>query len=136
MQPTAAHLISAVEGCCSGQGWSHRCACSFTHHALDTLPHTGSLRYDESLPKIPAAAVSTVDASRLAKLSKEAASPLVVRFRLNSRDLGSVTQGNVENGSERNGQTKSSRWEATSTHGTLARALTTTVRVSFIRLKH
>ena len=64
-------------------------------HALDTLPHTGSLRYDESLPKIPAAAVSTVDASRLAKLSKGAASPLVVRFRLNSRDLGSVTQGNV-----------------------------------------
>ena len=64
-------------------------------HALDTLPHTGSLRYDDAQPKIPAAAISTVDASTLAKLNKESSTPITVKFRLNSRDLGPVMQGNV-----------------------------------------
>ena len=64
-------------------------------HALDTLPHTGSLRYDEVLPKIPAAAISTVDASTLANLSKEGNTPITVKFRLNSRELGTAMQGNV-----------------------------------------
>lgn len=64
-------------------------------HALDTLPHTGSLRYDNAQPKIPAAAISTVDASTLSNLSKASSSSITVKFRLNSRDLGSVMQGNV-----------------------------------------
>lgn len=34
-------------------------------HALDTFPHTGSMRYRDSIPRIPAAAISTVHASKL-----------------------------------------------------------------------
>jgi carboxypeptidase Q len=43
------------------------------------LPHTGGLRYDQSLPKIPAAALSSPDADLLAA---EVASGKPVRFRL------------------------------------------------------
>ena len=64
-------------------------------HALDTLPHTGSLRYKEGVDKLPAAAISTVDASALAKLHREAPGTVQVKMRLNSQDLGTVEQGNV-----------------------------------------
>ena len=64
-------------------------------HALDTLPHTGSLRYKEGVDKLPAAAISTVDASALAKLHREAPGTVQVKMRLNSEDLGTVEQGNV-----------------------------------------
>ena len=64
-------------------------------HALDTLPHTGSLRYKEGVDKLPAAAISTVDASALAKLHREASGTVQVKMRLNSQDLGTVEQGNV-----------------------------------------
>ena len=64
-------------------------------HALDTLPHTGSLRYKEGVEKLPAAAISTVDASALAKLHREAPGTVQVKMRLNSEDLGTVEQGNV-----------------------------------------
>lgn len=37
----------------------------------DDYPHTGALRYYDSIPKIPAAAVSTNDAETLSKLLKE-----------------------------------------------------------------
>ena len=64
-------------------------------HALDTLPHTGSLRYKENVEKLPAAAISTVDASALAKLHREAPGSVQVKMRMNSQDLGTVEQGNV-----------------------------------------
>ncbi len=35
--------------------------------ALDDEPHTGAMRYADSIPKIPAAAISTVDAEMLSK---------------------------------------------------------------------
>jgi len=37
-------------------------------HALDTFPHTGAMRYDDAVRQVPAAAVSTVDARRIAGL--------------------------------------------------------------------
>ena len=40
-------------------------------HALDTFPHTGGMRYDDDVVQVPAAAVSTVDARRIAGLVKE-----------------------------------------------------------------
>ncbi len=64
-------------------------------HALDTLPHTGSLRYKDGVDKLPAAAISTVDASALAKLHREEPGTVQVKMRLNSQDLGTVEQGNV-----------------------------------------
>jgi hypothetical protein len=64
-------------------------------HALDTLPHTGSLRYKDSVDKLPAAAISTVDASALAKMHRATPGTIQVRMRMNSQDLGNVEQGNV-----------------------------------------
>ncbi|MEE2838720.1 MAG: M20/M25/M40 family metallo-hydrolase [Bacteroidota bacterium] len=64
-------------------------------HALDTLPHTGSLRYKDGVDKLPAAAISTVDASALAKRHREEPGTVQVKMRLNSQDLGTVEQGNV-----------------------------------------
>jgi len=40
-------------------------------HALDTFPHTGGMRYDDEVRKVPSAAVSTVDARRIAQLLKD-----------------------------------------------------------------
>ena len=100
-------------------------------HALDTLPHTGSLRYDDAQPKIPAAAISTVDASALAKLSQESSTPITVKFRLNSRELGLVMQGNVVGewrGTERPDEIIT--LVVSPTPGTSAKALTTTVPAS------
>ena len=37
---------------------------------LDTVPHTGMMAYDSKVPKIPAAAISTIDANRLSHLIK------------------------------------------------------------------
>ena len=66
-------------------------------HALDTLPHTGSLRYKADVERIPAAAISTVDASSLAKAHASGIHPegIRVRLRMNCQDLGTVEQGNV-----------------------------------------
>jgi carboxypeptidase Q len=38
--------------------------------SLDTIPHTGSMRYVDTIPKIPACAISTVDADALSRLLK------------------------------------------------------------------
>jgi carboxypeptidase Q len=54
------------------------------------LPHTGGLRYDKSLPRIPAAALSSPDADLLAA---EVASGKPVRFRLR---LGARTAAPAE----------------------------------------
>ena len=40
-------------------------------HAMDTFPHTGGMRYDEEVVQVPAAALSTVDARRIAGLVQE-----------------------------------------------------------------
>ncbi len=40
-------------------------------HALDTFPHTGAMRYRDSIPRIPAAGISTVHASMLHNALKE-----------------------------------------------------------------
>lgn len=37
-------------------------------HAMDTFPHTGAMRYLDTVPKVPAAAISTVDSRRIARL--------------------------------------------------------------------
>ena len=62
-------------------------------HALDTMPHTGSMHYEEGVERIPAAAISTVDASALSQLASR--HPVSVSLRMNCRDLGEVEQGNV-----------------------------------------
>ena len=57
-------------------------------------PHTGSLRYEEGIPKIPAAAVSNPDADLLERLGREG-KPVRVRFTLTCRDLGLAQTANV-----------------------------------------
>ena len=40
-------------------------------HAMDTFPHTGGMRYDDEVRQVPSAALSTVDARRIAGFVKE-----------------------------------------------------------------
>lgn len=40
-------------------------------HALDTFPHTGGMSYEDGVKRIPAAALSTVDARKLSKSLKQ-----------------------------------------------------------------
>ena len=63
-------------------------------HALDTLPHTGALRYREDVPRIPAAAISTVDATWLGHLL-EAHPEVEVSLQMNCQAFDDVEQGNV-----------------------------------------
>jgi len=56
-------------------------------------PHTGSLRYEDDAPKIPAAAVSNPDADLLERLGREG--KVRVRFTLGCRDLGLSETANV-----------------------------------------
>ena len=63
-------------------------------HALDTLPHTGAMYYEEGIDSVPSAAISTVDASWLANQLK--ANPdLEVVLEMNCRAFPDVEQGNV-----------------------------------------
>ena len=63
-------------------------------HAYDTIPHTGAMYYEEGVTRVPAAAISTVDARELAH--RVAAEPDVeVTLTMNCRDLGQREQGNV-----------------------------------------
>ena len=67
-------------------------------HALDTVPHTGAMGYEDGITRIPAAAVSTVDASMLARAvasASERGEEVRVSYRMNCQDLGEVVQGNV-----------------------------------------
>jgi carboxypeptidase Q len=63
-------------------------------HALDTLPHTGAMRYQEGIDRIPAAAISTVDAAWLAK-AIEQFPDLTVQLELDCQAFDDVEQGNV-----------------------------------------
>jgi carboxypeptidase Q len=63
-------------------------------NALDDEPHTGAMRYDDSIPKIPAVAVSTVDADMLSGLLKKTTRvPLTIR--LSARTFPDVPSFNV-----------------------------------------
>lgn len=63
-------------------------------HSLDTVPHTGAMNYEKGVPRIPAAAISTVDARMLAQFCKEDPN-LEVEFTMNCRKYHDVEQGNV-----------------------------------------
>ena len=60
----------------------------------DGNPHTGLMQYDPSLPRLPAAAVSTMDAEVLSALMKKELG-LSVSLRMNCRDMGRVASANV-----------------------------------------
>jgi carboxypeptidase Q len=61
---------------------------------VDRNPHTGMMRYDPGVPRIPAAAVSTADAEALSALiNKEG--DVSVSLRMNCRDMGRVMSANV-----------------------------------------
>jgi carboxypeptidase Q len=61
---------------------------------VDRHPHTGMLRYDPAVPRIPAAAVSTADADALSALLKQD-KDVAVTLRLDCRDLGRLISANV-----------------------------------------
>ena len=61
---------------------------------LDDIPHTGSLRYDPELPKIPAVAISTNDAELLSSLLK-GDPDLNFYFETHCKMLPEVTSYNV-----------------------------------------
>jgi carboxypeptidase Q len=58
------------------------------------FPHTGSLRYEEGVPKIPAAALANPDADLLHRLLADGKS-VRVRFMLGARTLPDATSSNV-----------------------------------------
>ncbi len=66
---------------------------SVTAHSLNT-PHTGALRYDENLPKIPAAAITTEDAELIARLMKQGEA-VSVHLSMNARMLPEAASANV-----------------------------------------
>jgi hypothetical protein len=57
-------------------------------------PHTGALRYEQGVAKIPAAALSNPDADLLERLGREG-EPVRVRFTLGCRDTGEGETANV-----------------------------------------
>lgn len=61
---------------------------------IDDQPHTGAMNYDDTLPKLPAAAISTRAAERLAALLLEG-KKVVVRFRIDCKTLPDVEGFNV-----------------------------------------
>jgi len=58
------------------------------------LPHTGTMRYEEGVKKIPHAAISTEDANLVERLIGEG-EPVRIRMRLDCRSLGEVPSANV-----------------------------------------
>lgn len=63
-----------------------------TNH--DRVPHTGTTRYDEAAPRIPAAALSAVDADLLEEALRSGPAPSL-HLHLSSRDLGLRRGANV-----------------------------------------
>ncbi|GAB4137835.1 MAG: M28 family peptidase [Planctomycetota bacterium] len=60
---------------------------------IDEHPHTGMMSYDASVPKVPAAAVSTRDAEALSSMLERG--PVRVNLRLGCRTLEPVESANV-----------------------------------------
>jgi hypothetical protein len=65
---------------------------SLTTRSLDT-PHTGMMRYEEGVPRIPAAAIPTEQAARIARLA--ARGEVRLRLSLESRTRSAVPSANV-----------------------------------------
>jgi Zn-dependent M28 family amino/carboxypeptidase len=61
---------------------------------LDDVPHTGGMNYIDTIPKVPAAAISTKDAERLSKLLAEEKS-VTVNLKLSAQTLPDVESANV-----------------------------------------
>jgi len=61
--------------------------------ALDDVPHTGALRYDEGVPEVPAFGISTNDAERLSALLKE--EPVRIYMRSTCVMMDPVVSHNV-----------------------------------------
>ncbi|MDZ4702724.1 MAG: M20/M25/M40 family metallo-hydrolase [Saprospiraceae bacterium] len=61
--------------------------------ALDDVPHTGALRYDEGVPEIPAFGISTNDAERLSALLKQ--EPVRIYMRSTCVMMDPVVSHNV-----------------------------------------
>lgn len=61
--------------------------------SIDNHPHTGSMHYDETITKIPAAAISTQDAEIIADLIKNSKVELI--FELNCQNFPDVKSFNV-----------------------------------------
>jgi carboxypeptidase Q len=65
---------------------------SVTARSLNT-PHTGAMRYEDGVPKIPAFAVTVEDSALIARLAEEGA--VTVRMRSEARMLPDVESANV-----------------------------------------
>lgn len=65
---------------------------SVTARSLST-PHTGAMRYDADLPKIPTASISVEDAELLDRLAKKG--PVSVYFRLDAQTFPDAESANV-----------------------------------------
>lgn len=65
---------------------------SVTAHSLST-PHTGALRYEDGVPKIPALAVTVEDAALIARLAEQGT--VTVRVRAASKQLPDAESANV-----------------------------------------
>jgi carboxypeptidase Q len=63
--------------------------------ALDDNPHTGTLRYNDSLPKIPAVAISTIDADMLSNYLKNSYKEADLFLRTNCMMLADTVGHNV-----------------------------------------
>jgi hypothetical protein len=57
------------------------------------IPHTGTLRYDEKLPKVPSAAISVEDALLIERLAKEG--PVQIHLQMDAHIEPDVQAGNV-----------------------------------------
>ncbi len=62
---------------------------------INEHPHTGSMRYVDSIPKIPAAAISTEDAELLSSLIGKEKSNVRFAMEMDCRDYPDVTSYNV-----------------------------------------
>lgn len=62
--------------------------------ALDDVPHTGAMHYNDSIPKVPAAAISTIGANYLSDLLTKEPN-VVLTLKLNCETLPDVESANV-----------------------------------------
>lgn len=61
---------------------------------IDGFPHTGLMTYEDGVPRVPAASVSTADAEVLSSLLRKG-SQVVVRLKMSCRMVGPVPSANV-----------------------------------------
>ena len=66
---------------------------SVTAYSLDS-PHTGAMRYDAEVKKIPAAAISVESAMMMSRLQKRG-KKCVVKLTMNAKDMGEAPSANV-----------------------------------------